>query len=64
MDKLPVPVTYEQMYLAAIVSELRAIRRKLGRNGPQRPALAEDEAIEVELQETEPVRAPRRRGKE
>ena len=59
-DNLPAPVTVEQLYLAAIMNELRAIRRKTGRAGPQRPTPTEDEAIEVELREPEPIRERRK----
>lgn len=56
--KLPEPVTYEQMFLAAILAELRAIRRKTGRVAPARPV----EGDEIELREPEPIRM-RRKGK-
>ena len=57
MDNLPAPVTVEQLYLSAILAELRAMRRKTARNGPPRPALTDEEAIEVELRE------PRRKAR-
>jgi hypothetical protein len=46
------PVTREELWLAEILVELRAIRRKLGRRDPQRPPTDDEEvlgAIEEEL---------------
>ena len=57
MGNLPAPVTVEQLYLAAILAELKAMRRKTARSGPQRPVLSDEEAIEVELRE------PRRKAR-
>ncbi len=59
---LPQPVTIDQEYLAAILSELRALNSRLTARpeppGRERPATVQSEPVEL----TEPARKSRRKG--
>lgn len=61
MSNLPEPVTYEQMFLAAILAELRAIRRKTGRVVPQRPGDGDEQDGFCDVELIEPHRKKRGR---